>query len=306
MSKYLTENELFIEPKTTQYGSHMVMTNVSKPTKTKYINIDTRFRDEYNNDAAVNYNITLPERITDVKSMCITNVEIPMSIYNISAALGNNCFKIKNTTTNISTVITIDDKQYTTVLDVLDNINSKLISDLLISYSSDDNRIDIENNSSTNGYSIDFATAENGTPDKYYLRSKLGWLLGYRQPTYTLSSSTTNVIVAEQLCDLTGPRYLYLAIDEFTRGNQHSFISPLPTSLINKSIIARINIDRKTHEFGSLFLANRMIGYLLSDERSYTGKVDIQKLNIQLLNEYGVPVNLNGLDFSFCMEVKHE
>jgi len=29
-------------------------------------------------------------------------------------------------------------------------------------------------------------------------------------------------------------------------------------------------------------------------------------LKIQLVNAYGVPVHLNGLDFSFCLEVEYE
>jgi len=67
MSEY--NDSLFLAPKTNQYGGHMVMTNVSKPTKTKYINIDTKFRDEYNYLQTTDYNITLPERITEVNTV---------------------------------------------------------------------------------------------------------------------------------------------------------------------------------------------------------------------------------------------
>ena len=48
MSNYFDNKDNFLEPNVTQYGSHMVMTNVHKSSKTKYINIDTRFSDEYN------------------------------------------------------------------------------------------------------------------------------------------------------------------------------------------------------------------------------------------------------------------
>ena len=48
MSNYFDNKELFLEPKVKQYGSHMVMSNVYKNTKVKYVNIDTKFRDEYN------------------------------------------------------------------------------------------------------------------------------------------------------------------------------------------------------------------------------------------------------------------
>ena len=97
MSQYFDKSELFLEPKVKQYGSHMVMSNVHKPTKTKYVNIDTKFSDDYNSTCSVaNYNITLPERINDIKSITVTNLELPMSFYNISSVLGNNCFKITN------------------------------------------------------------------------------------------------------------------------------------------------------------------------------------------------------------------
>ena len=94
MSSYFDNKELFTGPKTTQYGSHMVMTNVAKTSKTKYVNIDTKFRDEYNSNVTSDYNITLPERITDVRSISVTNVEIPMTFFNISENLGNNAMKV--------------------------------------------------------------------------------------------------------------------------------------------------------------------------------------------------------------------
>ena len=47
MSKYFDQTNMFLEPDVTQHGSHMVMTNVVKPTKTKYLTLDTRFCDGY-------------------------------------------------------------------------------------------------------------------------------------------------------------------------------------------------------------------------------------------------------------------
>ena len=48
MSQYFDNKDLFMGPIVNQYGSHMLMTDVKKETKTKYINIDTKFREEYN------------------------------------------------------------------------------------------------------------------------------------------------------------------------------------------------------------------------------------------------------------------
>jgi hypothetical protein len=304
MSQYFDNKELFLEPKTKQYGSHMVMTNVTKPSKTKFINMDTRFRDEYNYSQTANYNITLPERINDVKTMSIASIEIPNTIYNISSNKGNNYFKITNTGTSVSTMITLDDGQYTDLSGIHQAINTKLhaVASTFSIYNNSTNHSYLK--STVNNYLVEFDVDSTGSFDKSGIRRKLGWVLGYRKPSYSVPANTN--VVAENLLDLFGSRYLYLAIDEFSKGNQNSFISPLPLSLINKNIIARVTIDTTTHTFGTLFYANKAMGYLLSDIRGYTGKIDIQKLNVQLLDEYGIPVDLNGLDFSFCIKVEHE
>lgn len=321
MSEY---KDLFLEPKTNQYNGHIVMTNVHKETKIKYINIDTRFRDDFNYGETVNYNITLPERITDVKTMTVTNIELPNVYYNISSVLGNNSFKIVNTTKDITSIITIPDGQYTndTLSSEINNMIRALFNSIP-SLSSSDLQYEIINNKSyfyTNGdsYIIHFAVDSNGAFDKNNIKSKLGWILGFRAIEYTVNYAYIYnppagtgpdgqpLTISETVIDLNGPRYFYLAIDEFARGNQSSFVSPISTSLINKNVLARISLNNNTYGYGSILPVNRMNGTLLSDTRSYTGKIDILKLNVQLLNEYGVNVGLLGFDFSFCLEVQHE
>ena len=72
------------------------MKNVKKESKTLYLNIDTKFRDEYNDNFDINYNITLPERINNLKSMYVTDMEVPLSYYVISDSLENNLFAINH------------------------------------------------------------------------------------------------------------------------------------------------------------------------------------------------------------------
>jgi len=285
------------------------MSNVSKPTKMKYVNVDTKFRDEYNYLQTSNYNITLPERITDVKTMRVTNIEIPMTFYNISANLGNNCFKVidkSDPEVPVSYIVTIPDGHYDKtsiiVVTTTDIITNK-INDTF------DITIDIQNNkckiTSKADLTIEFDVNSSGQNDKYNFKSKLGWLLGFRKLSYDVAGDETPLI-PECFIDLMGPRYLYLAIEEFNKGNQNSFVSPLSTSLVNKNVIARITMNRSVYPFGTILPANQYNALLLSDKRNYTGKIDLQKLNVQLLNESGVQMSLNGIDFSFCLEIEHE
>ena len=315
MSKYMDDKSLFLSPEVKQYGNHMVMTNVYQDTKSKYINIDTKFCDEYFSQQSqpsspvfsqASYTVTLPDRINNVKSMTVTNMEIPLSYYNISSTLGNNCMKV-TTSGGTSYNIVISDGIYTvdSLITILNSSFTASSLELTCSKTTGQ-RIQLQNNTGSY-YDISFAVNSAGTFDKYNIKNKLGWLLGFRNIQYRIKTSPNNVLVSE--CNYKTQfayNYLYLAIDEFARGTQNSFISNLPKSSVHNNIIAKIVIDEKYYPIGSLYPANNNNGYLQSDVRNYNGKIDLQKLNCQLLSESGLPVNLNGNDFSFTLRVEYE
>jgi hypothetical protein len=229
--------------------------------------------------------------------MTLTAIEIPMSFYNISAALGNNYLNL--TRNGTTTTITIADGNYS-VSTLKTTLNAALWGyDLSYNYSGSNSTL----NTGTGVVTVNFAVDSVGGNDKYNIKSKLGWILGFRNTTYTIRTTSTT---SEAFYDFNGPRYLYLAIDEYNKGNQHSFVSPLYNSLINKNIIARITMDNATHGFGTILPANLTNGLLVSDLRNYTGKIDLLKMNVQLLDENGHNMALNGLDFSFSLAVEHE
>jgi hypothetical protein len=318
MSQYFDNKDSFLQPKVNQYGNHMVMTNVSKPTKKKYWNIDTRFHDDYDNYSQTVsgslsrwFTFTMPQPINDVKSIYVTNLELPMSFYNISAAFGNNVMKVNDN------LLTIPDGTYTTA-SLKTAFQTALTSLSLSSVNFDISSNGIASFSTSSALGLNFAvkpsntcnTVTNPTAgataefDKFNAKSKLGWLLGFRDISYNLTSGKTKY--AESMLDLNNPKYIYLAVDEFSNGNQSSFISPMPMSIINKNILARVTLDTGHYGIGTVLPANQYNGLLLSDRRSYNGKVNLQKLKLQLVNEYGNAVNLNGLDFSFSLEIEYE
>lgn len=299
----------FLEPSVKQYGSSMVMTNVVKPTKKKLINMDTRFTDDYiyprtGFNQISNYTFTLPEKVNEVKSISVSSVEIPVSFYNISSSLGNSYFTLINGG-GTKKVIQMDDGNYTDLSAVYLNIQTKVNSlgiDASFSIAPKTSYTTIKNGAT--GYEIDFNTDICGNSDKYNFRSKLGWLLGYRDPSFSMASYGT--YISPSSANLNSVRYLYLVIDEFSNSFPNSFVSPMSSHIMNKKILARISIDNKFYPYGTVINANHRNGFLISDIRRYQGKVDIQRLNVQLVNEFGFPVNLNGLDFSFVLEIEHE
>jgi hypothetical protein len=308
MSAYYDDkSSLFMEPQVKQYGSHMVMTNVNRQIKRKYINIDTKYREEYSAYTADSHaacSICLPEKITDVKTISVKNAEIPITFYNISHDLGNSFLKIVNGTTN-SKIIDISAGNYT-IATLITELNTRIASlgapYSNVSFAQSGNNISMK--CSTGSLNVIFDVNADGSLDKNNFKRKLGWTLGFRSPSYTLSNNIP--VLSENLPDLTGIRYAYLVIDEFSKGTQNSFSGPLPSSLVRKNIIAKISFDSSRYGFGTILPANQTNGLLLSDRRIYTGKIDIQKFNVQLVDDIGNPLHLNGLDFSFCLEVEHE
>jgi hypothetical protein len=312
MSNYIDNTELFLTPKVNQYNNHMVMTNVMQPTQRKYINIDTCNLDSSFNSVA-NYTLNLPERINNVKSLCVRNIEIPMSFYNISSNLGNNYFGVCNVANGTSRTVVLTDNEYT-VSSLRDEINSKLTAlGSAVGNGFGDLSFNLVKNSfisslkadgsANNGIDVTFAVDSTNNFDKYNFKNKLGWMLGFRDTSYNIRQTTRT---AESIVDINSSRYLYLVIDEFTNSKSNSFLAVNTMSQIKSNIIARISLNKTTYPFGAILPANNFNGLLLTDRRSYNGKVDLQKLKVQLVHENGVPVNLNGLGFSFCLEVEYE
>jgi hypothetical protein len=346
MSEYFDNKQLFSSPKVSQYGNHMVMTNVVKNTRVKYINIDTKYCDEYvkpypgtvnsqttrcqcptnaattvcqcleRTNFQTNMNIptsyktssftfTLPEKINDVKSISVVNAEIPILFYNISASQGNNYFVIRSTA---SRVVSIPDGQYTasSLVSKINNLlSANIVNGVTFSCTLDASTNIVSFNANQSVAYIDFAVNSTGQQDKYNTKSKLGWLLGFRNiTTYTVTQSPG--IKGESAINVNGQKYLYLSIDDFSKGSENSFISFSSSSQLPNKTLAKISMDRNLYPYGTIQVASITIGSLVSDKRGYNGKVDIQKLVVKLLDENGGTVNLNGADFSFCLKVDYE
>lgn len=300
-----------------QQSSHVMQLPPYKPLRKKIINIDTRFQYSdtgYGSDqGAAVFNIVLPQRITEVQSVEVKTMEVPMSFYNFSLSLNNTYFGVMNNLGVLLDVVKIPDGNYSTVSNLVSVIQSALdsavYSDLSMSVVYGGNQtaegsITIVNHGGST-VQLAFDVDANGNIDKNQFKGKLGWVLGFRSNRYTLAAGAS--LVAESFTNLNTVRYLFLSLQENPgQGVPNSFVCPIFQYYINKDILARLSLDYYHYPFGSIVVANHTNGFLLSDERTYSpGKVALQNLQIQLLNEFGNPVALHGHDFSFALEVKH-
>jgi hypothetical protein len=104
--------------------------------------------------------------------------------------------------------------------------------------------------------------------------------------------------VSEGVVNLLGPRYLFLVVDDFNNNVNNGFYSAFNNSILNKNILARISNIQSASSFNVLTQNNLN---LITYPRQYYGPVNILNMNIQLLDEYGRIIDLNNMDFSFCL-----
>ena len=142
----------------------------------------------------------------------------------------------------------------------------------------------LELNSQTDRY----GNEDSNTP----LPLKLGWIMGFRNGKYINNQN----YVSESIVNTNLMNYVYLMIDDFNNSVSNSFYSVFNASLLNKNILARISLQARSFD---ILLQNNL--NLITPEREYFGPVNINNFNVQLLDAYGRIVDLNNMDFSFCL-----
>lgn len=300
-----------IKQPVTPYGHSMpsefykgLLNPLEKRILRKNINIDTRFRSNYYTSPASNFHVDLPMRLTEVVSMQLSALEFPNTLYVISKVFGNNFFTLE--IPNIEPqLVTIPDGNYDYIA-LQDYINI-FLTNLANSYSNITFIADINTPngsgpsagsgrmiiSSASQFSINFLTDRDGNDDRMNpLPLKLGWLMGFREGYYENALN----YVSEGVINLLGPRYMYLVVDDFNNSVNDGFYAAFSSSVLNKNILARISLEGSIFDYLSKNNAN-----LMTSSRQYFGPVDIQKLQIQLLDEYGRILDLNNMDYSFCL-----
>lgn len=294
-----------------------VINPLKKRTITKLLNIDTKFRDNYFSNSSTNFNITLPTNFNDVVQMQLRSFELTTSYYVISKNYNNNYFTLKINLSDGSSdqkVITIPDGNYTQD-DIMNSINNILsISSTPFSYVSfmsevsslitgsgrtlvgiNDTYPNPSSSPSITSIELNFQLDKYGLDDKNTpLPLKFGWVLGFRNGEYVNNLN----YVSEGIIDTLGPKYLYLVVDDYNNSVNNGFFSAFNSSILNKNILARITTN--SGPFSSITQNNLNI---VATPREYFGPVNIKNLTIQLLDEYGRIVDLNNMDYSFCLSL---
>ena len=282
-----------------------IINPLKKRSIKKNLNIDTRFRENYFSSPSTNFNFALPIDFDNVLQMQLTSLELPTTYYNVSKQYGNNFFSI---TANTSTsVVNIPDGNYT--YDGIVNIINTQLTNLGAPFNEIVFLLNINNNSGSGqmmvgvkpppnittitSLSLNFQADRFGIDDRSTpLPLKFGWTIGFRNGIYENNLN----YVSEGVVDVTGPRYIYLVVDDHNNNVNNGFYSAFNSSLLNNNILARISLQSK---FFDVQISNNL--GIVTNPREYFGPVNIQNINIQLLDEYGRVLDINNMDYSFCL-----
>lgn len=288
-----------------------IMNPIRKKTVKKSLNIDSRFRENYYTTASSNFNIILPTNFNDVLQMQLASIEIPSTYYVVSKQYGNNFFTI-SVDASASIVINIPDGNYDKNT-IMDAINNQLIlaglpySDVVfkanISIGTTGTGQTLVGFSNLTGHTkleLNFQADRIGISDRNTpLPLKFGWLLGFRNGIYTGNFN----YVSEGVIDMIGPKYMFLVVDDYNNNVNNNFFSAFNSSILNKNILARITLISTSFSISSISSIQQNNLSIITQPRDYFGPVNLTNLTIQLLDEYGRIVNLNNMDFSFCLNL---
>ena len=254
--------------------------------------INSKFRDTTIEDEKVstsNFNINLNYKLKNVISMALLDICLPNNLYNISESLGNNIIHVKHSTDPNYTSHTIPSNKYT--IDTLKDVISNLLTPVTLDYDSNSTQpTHLEFEHITPDYEIKFDECD----DNY----SLGYLLGFKNDYYYAEAHTITAEYPPKLSNISGCKYYYLMVNDFNNNVNDYLIGNLTESFINKNILARITCNCDTD---TILFENKNI---MMCRRNYFGPVDIDRFHIQLLNEYGNLVDLQGYDFNMSIEFK--
>ena len=163
-------------------------------------------------------------------------------------------------------------------------------------------------------FAITFNVDRSGnTVDNAALPTFLGWSMGFRAAAYNSGRTASGAqavtgtgamsLISEGVCSIRGPRYAFIAIDDYNNNVNNYFISAYKDSVSSPNVVARLNLN-SMQQSGQVYRIGQddgVSGQLDFRTRVYFGPVDIQKMRITVLDEFGRVLNLNHMDWSMAI-----
>ena len=234
--------------------------------------IDTRFR-KSTEKCTTNFSIDLDTTLTNVYSLRLNTITIPTTWYVFSNKKANTCLEIvRDPPPPSSTVVCIQEGTYQSEVDFVAELNSELNTDITVTYSEVTFRITLENTSG-NKLKIYFyrTNAWNEVSgDNLYKNNNLGWNMGFRNHEKMITDNDDNVyielevggeIVGDSPVDISGPKYLVLALDDFNSNNSNNSVVSLSPSTSAPTLPNYYNAAKNSSAPGGIYVNTNPVQY---------------------------------------------
>lgn len=213
-----------------------------KNTTQRLIVLDSFFRQESSGpNISTDYTLDLSDHLTDVLSLRLWSIEVPLTYYVVDVNYGNTCFWVSHGSYNIP--ITIPSGNYTSTTfvialnDAFATAGFTFTSPVIpVSYNSSNYKITMKLNGGTYGSPVVFTITPTTTrliffdptitlqcettcvQHGLYLNQTLGWLMGYHNSTGAILVDASGN-TADSVLDLNGPRYFILTLDDYNQNH---------------------------------------------------------------------------------------
>lgn len=280
--------------------------------------INTLFREDYYNTCSTDFTVILPYYFKNVLSLRLSSVQLPNVIYNVSKLSNNNTFYIREYDTDLSANIIFPEGSYNNISTFTSLLQTEINQQLgisperfVVSYDHNSNKITISN------IMYDFTLIFNKPAPTIYgkygnfkptdgqreqkcveieeIYKRFGWLCGYRKGEYANNNSYTT----EGIFNAIYPNYVYFVLNDFNNSQAQNVFGMYSKSIIGNNILGMLPLTAP--EYSINFTTGND---LIERRREYFGPVRIQRLKIELVNQYGDIINLNNMDFSFSLELE--
>ncbi len=332
-------NQHFLIKKNPKEDLTALINPLKRTNISKLLNINTVFRRDYYKTKSTDFIIELSQTLNNVISLSLETAEIRNTHYAFSDNLKTNEFTIElyeaipNDGNPVSTSTSFDHINKITKTIRIKNGNydgeelEKYLNETIFSQNElkriackyDVNTLkfhffrDIresnlgglpEETNKSYRFNFDFRLINNKNRE---IQRNFGWLLGYRKQRYTYDHDyitkekveTNNLegFNPESILNTLGMPYVFLSIDCFNNNHSQTIIAPFENSMMNDtSILAKLNYNLG-HEY-NYDKSSRAYGFI----RDYFGPVNISRIRVRILDQYGNQVDFNNNDYSFTLK----
>lgn len=328
MAQHVSYNPVNTFPLTVAPG---VINPLMRKSYRKLININTKFRNNYQTTLSTDFQLDLPYPVKKVVSMKLHNHELPKTVYAFTKNLGSNHFYIKYHRWHI---IEIPEGNYSSheLAFVINQLFKHKDIKVTLTIDANNGKSTFKNNNSVETFDLDFNYRAEGCSNPpsniNWNQLTLGWMLGFRgdaiktpeaklatekhrnqwiqwsskcckppyeyPPGYPKNNYTgKSSYESEGLFSGNGTPYFLLLVDDFQNNQSDVMISPFEgQSFVDNTVLAKIPTGCNVS------------GCACGPERIYFGPIELRKLRVRLLDEYGRELEIKNTDYSLTLELE--